>query len=326
MIGNPYYSQWGIKSQGEDITNDIIGMVQSANSFIVIGGYNFSFANAGQTFFNELVHKANNGVPVLMIFPPNLYGPNNPQPTIISHCIRNNIGVILSYQNHSKWLLSEQSLYYGSSNFSPTSWSQKIEVVTMHNHRRIGYQWANDTVNDFRRFIQREINAMTRRPTMNNYPGLVAQTQNTWNQMTNLILRFNPSIEKVKITLENYTTVELELLELTQEWFYNAKPNDFSSIFKLNSGILSSINQLCEYAYANIYNESTDATSIENKEIIGSYNKLHDSFINTVDESKGFLENLLDVKFDDQTNDLRIKNIEIQKAVQEKINTAPNNS
>lgn len=325
MIGNPYYSQWGIKCQGEDITNDIIGMVQSANSFIVIGGYNFSFSNSGQTFFNELVHKANNRVPVLMIFPPNLYGPYNPQPTLINYCLRNNIGVILSYQNHSKWLLSEQSLYYGSSNFSPTSWAQKIEVVTMHNHQRIGYQWANDTVNDFRRFIQREINAITRRPTMNNYPGLIAQTQNTWNQITNLILRFNPSIEKVKTSLENYAIVELKLLELTQEWFYYSKPNDFSSIFKLNSSILSSINQLCEFAYANIYNESTDATNIDNKEIINSYNQFHDSFINTVDKCRAFLENLQNGSFDDLTEDLRIKNIEIQKLVQEKINTAPNN-
>ena len=62
MIGNANYSKWGIKDSGEDITNDIMDIVHSANSFIIIGGYNFSFRGMGLTFFAEIVNKAQSGV------------------------------------------------------------------------------------------------------------------------------------------------------------------------------------------------------------------------------------------------------------------------
>ena len=326
MIGNPNYSQWGIKSNGEDITYEIIDMVHNANSFIVIGGYNFSFARQGQMFFDELRIKANQGVPILMIFPPNLYGPSNPQPILINYCIRNGIAVMLSYQNHSKWLLTENSIYYGSSNFSPTSWQHKTEVVTLHNHSRIRYSWAKDTVQDFRLFIQREINSINRRRSMHNYTGLVANTRTTWQNIRTQILRLNPSIEKVKTTLNNYENVELELGLLTQEWFYESTLEDFSKLFEYNNQIIQSINELCRFAYSNIYNESTESQEIKNQEIIDKYNTLHSNFLETIENIESeFSEVFLDKKYINQEKELSTANSEIINKIYERIKTAPNN-
>lgn len=313
MIGYANYSQWGIKDSGEDITNDIVSMVQNANDFIVIGGYNFSFSNAGQTFFDEITLKANNGIPVLMIFPPRLFGPYNPQPNLINYCLSNNIAVILSHNNHSKWLLTDESLYYGSSNFSPTSWRQKIEVVTIHKHDRIERAWSNDTVMDFVRFIQREINSLSRRSTMNNYPGLRQLTTTTWNQIQTMVLRFNPSIDKVIATLNNYENVNLELNEITQEWFYASEFSDFKKIFECNNKIMVSINSLCAFAYSNIYNESIQETSIDDQSIIDDYNDLHNSFKNSINKSELILSEISNKE--SPRNDLR----EINRSITEKI-------
>ena len=157
MTGNDYYSKWGIKDSGEDITNDILGIVDKATSFIIVGGYNFTFETAGYTFFNLLLNKSRAKVPILMIFPPHLSGNYNTQPQVIDFCLRNGIGLILNGNNHSKWLLTEHDLYYGSSNFTKTSWKHRIEVITIHKHSNLYRNWKLDTVLDFTSFIQRQI-------------------------------------------------------------------------------------------------------------------------------------------------------------------------
>jgi len=173
MIGNPHYSVWGIKDNGEDITRDILGIINNASSYIVVGGYNFTFQTSGYTFFNLLTQKASTGIPVLMIIPPNLSSPWSNQAQIIQYCISHGIALILNGNNHSKWLLTENDLYYGSSNFTQTSWRHRVEVVTIHRHSNIFRQWMNDTLLDFRLFIQREISRISRRRTMTNIQGLV---------------------------------------------------------------------------------------------------------------------------------------------------------
>src|SRR5690606_1211126 len=131
-------SSWGIKRSTQNITNDIMSIITNANEFIIVGGYNFTFKTAGYTFFAELRRKSLTGIPVLVILPPTLYGSgNNLQTNIINFCRLNGIGIILNGNNHSKWILTDKDLYYGSSNFSETSWTKKVEVVTIHNHCNI---------------------------------------------------------------------------------------------------------------------------------------------------------------------------------------------
>lgn len=78
MINNTD-SSWGVKRSGHNIRTEIIGMISNAKQYIIIGGYNFTFKTAGYTFFGELYKKAAQGVPILMIVPPNLSGNNRNQ-------------------------------------------------------------------------------------------------------------------------------------------------------------------------------------------------------------------------------------------------------
>lgn len=319
MIGNNHYSKWGLKDSGEDITADILEIVTTANSFIVIGGYNFSFRTAGLTFFNELTSKANNGVPVLLIAPPSLAGRFNPQPRLINYCITNNIGVILNRNNHSKWLLTENDLYYGSSNFTPTSWRDRVEVVTIHRHRNFFMNWKRATILDFRHFIQREIaDIINPRRNMHLYPGLIPLTINTWTNIQPLIRRLNPSIDKVKETLENYERVELDLYFVIEQWFIQANQNELDKIYSMSYEILDSVNRLCEYAYAYIYNESVKSDEIEDKEIINTYNLLHDNFIKVINSQ---IEEVEKLKIDTQgSSDLFEKNVRLVNSITERMN------
>lgn len=289
-------STWGIKRSGHDITNDIIGIINNADNFIIVGGYNFTFKTVGYSFFRELRQKALLGIPVLIILPSHLYGNGSNQPAIINFCIANGIGVILNGNNHSKWILTDKDLYYGSSNFSVTSWKTKVEVVTIHNHSVINRQWKVDTVNDFKDFVKDEIRTLKRRKTMTRIPGLIIYTRIVWNGIKSRMLKLNPSIEKVIITLENYEDVVHYLEKVCSLWFETENLEDYSRIKKLSRKILKKIDELCSYAYLNIYNETLSESDSRNvnfdlsKEVIDNYNKIHFELIEIIEDCKNQLE------------------------------------
>jgi hypothetical protein len=318
MIGNNYYSKWGIKDSGEDITTDILGILQNAQSFIVVGGYNFTFKTAGFTFFNLLQNKVRQGIPTLIIIPPNLTGYHNNQTAIINFCIANNIALILNGNNHSKWIMTENDLYYGSSNFTETSWLKRIEVVTIHRHNHIYGNWKRRTLLDFRLFVQRQIATLNRRRAMRNIPGLIANTTATWNNIIPLIQRLNPSIEKVISTLNNYNEVETMLNQIIEAWFQVYNTETFNLIHDLNFKIMESISKVCEYGYLNIYNETvTEQIEFSDREIIENYNNLHDSFIKTISKS---LSRIQEMKFSESTDQLFEKNLGLISNVEKQMN------
>ncbi|MBK9455514.1 MAG: hypothetical protein IPO24_07955 [Bacteroidetes bacterium] len=131
---------------------------------------------------------------------------------------------------------------------------------------------------------------------MHLYPGLIPLTVNTWNNIKPLIRRLNPSIEKVKETLENYETVELSLYFVIEQWFIQANQEGIEIIYSMSYEILEIINNICEYAYANIYNESIKNDEIQNKEVIDNYNNLHDKFIEVIDQQILTVEKLGNMK------------------------------
>jgi len=324
MIGNNHYSIWGIKDSGEDITPEILDILNNANSFIVVGGYNFTFKTAGYTFFSILLTKVRQGIPVLMIIPPNLTGYHNNQPAIINFCLTNGIALILNGNNHSKWLMTENDLYYGSSNFTDTSWRQRVEVITIHRHRHIFGNWKRRTLLDFRLFIQREIAKIHRRPTMTVIPGLIANTIATWNNINPLIQRLNPSIEKVISSLKNYNQVELLLNNVIEDWFQVYDPDNFKVVYDLNFKILDSVAHLCEYAYINIFNETIEKKEISDKQIINSYNEYHSNFQSLIKSSIATLEESNRQFRRDVNFQMFEKNLDLINEVESRIKTSDN--
>lgn len=288
MIKQPN-SWWGIKNTGEDITSQMLDIINNAQEFIIVGGYNFTFkTSAGaRPFFDALVQRLRAGVEVLMMFPPRLHGKFNPQPKIIHYCLSQGIAVILNHQNHSKWLLTESQIYYGSSNFTDASWRDRVEVVSMHDHTHINAWWSQETIKDFKDFLDKEIKDLTaKQRRMITYRGLLTSTRNSWSRIKPLIKRLNPSIEKVVETQANYDEVLAILQEQVCEWFYYYNEDNFLTIFDLSKDILNAIDQLYEYAYTAIYNESvvSDYRDVPDS-TVNVYNDLHSQIIKTIDQS-----------------------------------------
>lgn len=289
MITSLNTSWWGIKHSGDDISSHILAILDNASAFIVVGGYNFTFpSSAGsRPFFDLLLQKVRSGVPVMMIFPPSLHGRHNPQPAIINYCLSNGIGVILNHQNHSKWLLTETQMYYGSSNFTTASWGQRVEVVSLHDHADIPSWWSRETIKDFYDFIRQEMTRL-REPArrMRSYRGLLTLTRTAWNRTRPLIRRLNPSIAKVKETLSNYDDVQAALREPLSSWFDQYEPPYFERLFDLSATIAVAIDDLCSYAYAHIYNETIEQDNTDlSPRTIDAYNALHEKALLTIDSA-----------------------------------------
>jgi len=278
MITTNPYSWWGIKNTGDDISEYMMDIVKNANQFIVVGGYNFTFRDsaAARPFFEALTQRVRDGIKVLMLFPPNLHARFNPQPRIIRYCFGNGIAVILNHQNHSKWLLTDVQMYYGSSNFTTSSWKDKVEVISLHDHADLpNKRWALDTIQDFNQFLQDEVRDFSNRRRMLDYPGLLANTIGVWGGLQPLILRLNPSIEKVKSTLSNYDKIQGTLREQVSYWFHNFNDELFSTVLRLSYDISSAVDRVCEYGYGNIYNETVEKDDIDLRlGVINTYNKL----------------------------------------------------
>lgn len=296
MTGN-LHSNWGIKRSGDDISQDIIGIIDQAEHYIIIGGYNFTFQTVGYSFFNQLFQKAIKGIPILMIIPPHLSGFGNNQPDVINFCINNGIGLILNGNNHSKWILTDKDLYYGSSNFSVTSWKSRIEVITIHNHSLIHTDWKNRTIKDFKDFVREEIKGIRKRQIMQRRRGLILYTRIIWNQIKSLTLRFNPSIEEVITTLNNYDRVKLHLENISGCWF-EADLDDYKQIIKINKSILKKVDKLNRFAYNNIFNETAIKLYSEESfnvdlpaSTVERYNLIHHDLIEIIEISKKKLIN-----------------------------------
>lgn len=289
-------STWGVKRSGENIRAHILGIITNANEYIIIGGYNFTFKTAGYAFFSELHRKSIQGVPILMIIPPNLSGNNKSHQDAINFCIANGIGIILNGNNHSKWILTENDLYYGSSNFSEYSWKSRVEVISIHDLSTAGNSWKIRTVNDFKGFVKEEIFKIHKRKIMTRRHGLIVYTRIVWNNIKTKMLKLNPSIEKVILTLENFEYVSAYLETVCANWFESEYFDDYLQIRELSKTILKKANKLCYYAYTNIYNESLISIESKNqnidvgKDIINAYNNIHIELIESIDYAISQLE------------------------------------
>lgn len=304
MINPGNGSKWGIKPLGTNLTGEIHGIIDNANNFIVVCGYNFSPYNHPTSIIPRLIAKRNAGVDVLLILPPKMWGFGNRSHTNnIQHLINNGIGVILNSNNHSKWIISDYGYYYGSLNFTAISMTTRVEVVSLCDalQQPAAPWWMNQTKQELLGYAVTELNNFNTVTATANLGTINVATLTTLQNVFGQILRYNPEIEKVKKTLLNYEEVRNELSQIIDSYFPLITITDLDKIWRLINNVIYTLDRL---AYAgNDILLKYENESLKGFSILG-YNRIHSNFSRQI-------ENLIGV----------IKETDIQSPRQEKIIT-----
>ncbi len=302
MINPGNGSMWGIKPSGTNLTGDIHDIIDNANNFIVVCGYNFSPYNHPTSIIPRLIARKDAGVDVLIILPPKMWGFGNRNHTNnIQHLITKGIGVILNSNNHSKWIISDYGYYYGSLNFTAISMTTRVEVVSLCDalQQPVIPWWMNQTKQELLGYAVTELTHFNSVTATTNLGAVNTATLTTLQNVFGQILRYNPEIEKVEKTLLNYEEVRNELSLIIDSYFPLIKITDLDNIWRLINNAIYTLDRL---AFAgNDILLKYQSQSLKGYSIFG-YNRIHSNFIRQI-------ENII----------LTIKETDIQTSRQDKI-------
>ncbi len=250
MINPGNGSKWGIKPSQTNLTGDIHDIINNANSFIILCGYNFSPYNHPSSVIPLLIRQRNAGLNVLVILPPKMWGFGNRNHTNnIQYLTNSNIGVILNSNNHSKWIISDYGYYYGSLNFTSVSMTSRVEVVSICDalHQPNKPWWMNETQNELLRHAITELNNFNNVTATTNLGAANTATLRTLQNTFNQILRYNPEIEKVEKTLLNYEEVRMNLSSIIDLYYPLIDISELDKIWRLINNAVYTLDRL---AYA----------------------------------------------------------------------------
>lgn len=140
---------YGVKKSNESIESSVKNIIDNAQDYLVMGSFSFWMP---KHLFNSVKAVATNINSALII--PHVYRSGHIINKIqkIKTLINANVGVIISSSNHSKFVFSESSIYYGSANLTDYGLNSNIEAVTVYDVIR------NDLKGDFIDFILTELN------------------------------------------------------------------------------------------------------------------------------------------------------------------------
>jgi hypothetical protein len=284
MINPGNGSKWGIKPAQTNLTGDIHDIINNAVDFIILCGYNFSPYNHPSSVIPLLIRKRNAGVNVLVILPPKMWGFGNRNHTNnIQHLTNNNIGVILNSNNHSKWIISDYGYYYGSLNFTSISMKSRVEVVSICDALRQPNKpwWMNETKKELLGYVLTELNNFNNVTATTNLgavnTAILTSLRNTFGQ----ILRYNPEIEKVQKTLNNYEEVRMNLSSIIDLYYPLIEISELDKIWRLINNAIYTLDRL---AYAG----NDMLLKYENQSLRGfsiyGYNRIQANFTRQVEK------------------------------------------
>ena len=285
-------SKWGIKPSGIDLSGDIHKIIDYANNFIVVCGYNFSPYNHPTSIIPRLIARKNAGVNVLLILPPKMWGFGNKNHTNnIQHLLVNGIGVILNSNNHSKWIISDYGYYYGSLNFTTVSMKRRVEVVSMCDalqQPNIPW-WMNQTKQELLGHAVTELNNFNNMAATTNLGAINTSVLTSLQNIFGQILRYNPEIKKVQKTLLNYEDVRINLSSIIDFYFPLIKLSDLDKVWQNINNAIYTLDTL-----AFIGNDillKYESQSLQGSEVI-DYNQNHDFFSRQIEELGQLLRNI----------------------------------
>lgn len=283
-------SQWGIKDSGINITTDIHNIINMSNDFIIVCGYNFSPHHDPTSIISHIINKKQVGTPGLIIMPPNMWGYGRKNHTLnIQHLINNQIGVILNTKNHSKWLITDYGFYYGSMNFSKSSMTTKVEIVTLCDALKNNPVpwWMKATKKELLEYSVNELSMFNTNTRTTNLGTINTATLTTLRLVLGLILRYNPEIEKVQKTLDNYEEVRIKLSSIIDNYFSLISLKDLNLIWNIVNKTIYTLDKLA-YQGNDILIKNESQSSIQSD--ISAYNKTHTAFVKQIEQIMNLIE------------------------------------
>ncbi len=224
MITEGNFQLTGLKQN--DITPEIIRIIDEAEEYLIICGYGFTRATNPASVLWEVVHST---VPNKhCIIPISLFKGKDTNRSLILYLISQGVSVSLELTNHSKWIMSEKEIYYGSANFTMDSLSRKIEVVSFRKFI------ANDPIKEeFISFTEMSIQRMKNHTQRRKIWGLIRLNRILANSTRSKILRLNPSIEKVVTTLDSLNEVRHRVYNVVENCFWFLDDNQYRDVTKV---------------------------------------------------------------------------------------------
>lgn len=291
MINSINGSKWGVKDSTTNLTNDIHEIIDNSNDYIIVCGYNFSPFHNPTSIIPKLIDRVNNGVKVLVILPASLWGFGNTNHSInIQHMLNNGIGVIVNSNNHSKWMVSDYGYYYGSLNFTKISMTTRIEVVTICNvlNQATIPRWMEQTKSEFLRFGFIELYRFDAKTI--NLGRINVNTLNTLRSFFSKILKFNPEIKKVKITLENYEEVRTKILTIIEDYYAVISFEDLNKIWEKVSKTIFYLDKLAMKGNEILISNDNDKYQLTFDVLITEYNRIFKIFEKIIHDFMNFIK------------------------------------
>ena len=236
MIPEGNFRLTGLKQR--DITPEIENIIDKAREFILICGYSFTNHRNPRSILKKIIDS-----PVKSkhcILPINLFRGLDANRTRAIELVKNGVSVSIENKNHSKWVMSENEIYFGSANFSIDSLANKIEVASFKY-----FQTADLLRTEFCDFVLDSIGRMLHLSHRNSIRGVIGQNDRLTNSTKPLIMRFNPTIEKVESTVDSINDVRSIILEIIENSYWFLPDTRYNSIIQYVSSLddlISNIN------------------------------------------------------------------------------------
>lgn len=306
---------YGIKKNNESIESDVENIIDNSQEYLVMGSYSFWLPNH---IFHKLKNVAQNVSSALIV--PILDRSNDLQffEKKIKCLINANVGVIISAENHSKFVFNEKNIYYGSANLTNGGLNLNVEVITMYDSLRA------DLKSDFNSFVLEEIN----RFLGNHQKGLREINANTFTnfgRLSNMLFKLNPNILKVEKTVNNYEKCNRIIPEAIEGYYATLSSVDFNKVYRKLLVLRRSLEEVYKYGTYVLYKEGflykENPEEIEvASERVHRYNRLWQKFNEQLTETLNLLERLpgnLILKL--EKDELMIKNYQILLQLKNKI-------
>lgn len=199
MIVDGNYRLIGLKQN--DLTTEFDNMINSANDLLIVCGYSFTKPTNYKSTLKKII--SSTAAVKHCILPIDLFRSHDVNKPHAIELINNGVSVSLEPDNHSKWMMTENEMYFGSANFTNYSIEKRIEVAAFKQFIQ------NDLLKDeFLSFTKDSMSRMRLSSNRTRIRGVMTKNQRIISNNKALIKRFNPSIKKVTKTLDSISKIQ----------------------------------------------------------------------------------------------------------------------